>query len=368
MRILILNWKDIKNPDVGGAEILLYEIAKRFVKKGDAVSWFCRKFAHCRQRERLEGIEIIRKGNKLTVYLEAWKYYKQMHPKPDKVIESINTICWQTPLYVPKEKRVALVNQLAKEVLFYELPFGISHAAFLLEGLEYQTYKDTKILCYSKSVKQDIAKFNIPGENIFIFSLGINHDRYNPGKKSEKPLFVFVARLAKMKRANLCVLAMVNVVKKYPEAQLAIVGYGPEEENLKTMINRYNLSKNVYIVNKDNLFFEKHERDAKVKLMQSAWALILPSVKEGWGMVVTEAAACGTPSIVTDVTGLKDSVIDGKTGFIVSENPRPTELSDAMLKIITDDKLRKKLSNNALSWAANFSWEKSYLEFRKLIK
>ncbi|MFC1649267.1 glycosyltransferase [Patescibacteria group bacterium] len=109
-------------------------------------------------------------------------------------------------------------------------------------------------------------------------------------------------------------------------------------------------------------------KDKKIDLMQRSWALIFPSVKEGWGMTVTECGACGTTSIVADVTGLRDSVIRDKTGLIVSANPRPKEISKAIIKLIENEKLRKKLSKNALVYANTFSWEKSYEGFKNAIR
>lgn len=368
MRILFLNWKDIRNPDVGGAEIILYEFTKRLVKEGHKVTWFCRKFDDSLDTESIDGIEIIRRGNKLTVYFEAWKYYQSLKKKPDRVIDSINTICWQTPLYVSFDRRFAYVNQLAKEVFFYELPSPLSYIAYYLENLEYKTYQKTRFICYSKSVKEDLINFGIPSRNISTFSLGLDHNRYTPGAKSQAPLFVFVGRLVKMKRMDLCIQAIRKIAPKYPKVKLAIIGYGPEEKNIKKMITNNLLENSVSLVNKNNLFFKKSERDIKVKLLQQAWALILPSVKEGWGMVVTEAAACGTPAIVTDVSGLRDSVINNKTGFILSSNPQAEELAKKMSEIIENKILRKELSINAIKWAANFSWEKSFRQFEKIIK
>lgn len=360
MDALILNWKDIRNPDVGGAEIILYELAKRMVKQGHTVTWFCRAFSGGKKEEMIDGIRVIRRGNRLTVYWEAFRYYRSLRVKPDKVLDCINTICWQTPLYVPKEKRIAYVNQLAKEVLFNELPPIISYIAYALEPLEYQYYKDTKFLCYSESVKKDITTFGIPEKNISIFPIGIDHDRYKPGKKSKDPLFLFVARLTRMKRPDLCVEAMRIVVKTLPKTKLAIVGYGPMETKLYQMIKMYTLEKNVYLVNKDALYFDNNPKDQKVKLMQQAWALLLPSVKEGWGMVVTEAAACGTLSIVTNVTGLKDSVIHNQTGILMSSNPTSRQLADAMIKITTNRDFRYRLSKQALQLAMYFTWERCY--------
>lgn len=367
MKFLILNWKDIKNPDVGGAEIILYELAMKLIKDGHKVTWFCRRFKDGAEREVVDGIETIRKGNKYTTYWQAWRYYRSLTRKPDKVIDSINTICWQTPLYVDKHRRIAYVNQLAKKVFYYELPQPISSVAYHLENWEYKTYKATNFLCYSKSVKEDLQSFGISPLNISIFPLGIDHSRYIPGSKSVTPLFIFVARLVSMKRADLCIEAMECVCKKYTEAKLAIVGYGPQEDNLKKLINKFGLQKNVSIVNKDNLYFKKDAKDVKVKLLQQAWALLLPSVKEGWGMVVTEAAACGTPSIVTDVTGLRDTVVDGQTGFIASADPTAKELASYMIKIIEDNTIRKRFERNATRWAGNFSWGKSYREFIKAV-
>jgi glycosyltransferase involved in cell wall biosynthesis len=182
------------------------------------------------------------------------------------------------------------------------------------------------------------------------------------GTKSETPLFVFVGRLVAMKRAGLCIEAMQEVVKRRPDARLAIVGSGPEHEELEGRIRKLGLEETVAIVSGDPLF-GAGSGDLKVDLMQRAWALVLPSVKEGWGMVVTEAAACGTPSIVTDVTGLREVVVAGVTGLSVSADPTATELAQAMLRIAEDEDLRDSLSRGAIEWAARFDWDRSFESF-----
>lgn len=363
MKILILNWRDIKNPQKGGAEIILYELAKRLVKNGYSVSWFSQMFPAALAEEVFNGIKIIRRGNKYSVFLHAFLYYQSLKTKPDMVLDCVNTICWQTPLYVPREKRILYANQSAREILFYKYPQPLSLIAFLLEPLQFLTYRTTKTICYSQSIKDDLASFGIPKGNIGIFPLGVDHKRYQPGKKSSDPTFIFVSRFVNYKRANICIYAMKAVIKKIPNARLYLIGYGEEEKNIKNLIIKTRLNQNVFMVNKNNLFLEKNLKDAKVKLMQEAWALLLPSVKEGWGMVVTEAAACGTPSIVTNVTGLKDSVIANKTGIILSKNPKSVEIALAMLKIIKNQILREKLSRAAILWSKNFSWDKSFKLF-----
>lgn len=368
MEILILNWKDVKNPHAGGAEIIAFEFAKRLVKDGHKVTFFSRAFPSSIKEEILDGVKIIRRGNRLSVYLKAFLYYKNLKNKPDRVIDMVNTLCWQTPLYVPRKNRIAYVNQLAKEVLFFELPRPLSYIAYLSERLQYLTYRSTRFLCYSKSTKKDLQEFGIKGKNISIFSIGLDHQRYKKnGGKTSYPLFIYVGRLVKMKRVDFCIRAFKDVAKKHGNAKLAIVGNGPDEKRLFGLVKNLKLSKNIVFVNKNNFFLNKHKGDMKVKLMQKAWCLLLPSVKEGWGMVVTEAAACGTPSIVTNVTGLRDSVVKNKTGLVLSEKPSRKEFSDAMIKIIENNSLREKLSKEAVLWSKNFSWDKSYQEFKKLI-
>lgn len=368
MDILILNWKDVKNPEAGGAEIIAFEFARRLAKEGHNVTFFSRAFNGCLKEEIIDGVKIIRRGNKLSVYFRAFIYYKNLRKKPQRVIDMVNTICWQTPLYVGKKNRIAYVNQLAKEVLFYEFTWPLSFIVYFLERFEYFTYKDTKFICYSRSTKQDLASFGIKEENINTFPLGVDHVRYEKiSKKSDVPLLVFVARLVKMKRAELCIRAMKTVIDKHPKATLYIFGNGPDERRLQELVVDGNLEKNVKFINKNNFFIDKNIKDLKVKIMQEAWALLLPSVKEGWGMVVTEAGACGTPAIVSNVTGLRDSVLDGKTGIILSKNPSENDLTRAIINLIEDQQLRENLSREAYQYSQEFNWDKSYKAFKKLV-
>ena len=368
MNVLILNWKDIKHPEVGGAEIILYELAKRLVKDGHEVNWFCRSFPEGKRFESVDQIKIVRMGrNRVIMYLLAPLYYWLLQKKPDVVLDCSNTIFWQTPVWALKSKRIGYLNQMAKEVFFYEFPPFVSHFGYLVERLQYLTYKKIKFICYSNSTRDDLISVGVPKKSIGVFNLGIDHTRYRPGKKASCPLFLAVSRLVKMKRNDLVINAFKSVFTKYNDAKLAVVGNGYERKRLEEVRDTLGLGEAVYFVDKDNLFFSKNVKDQKVKLMQQAWALVFPSIKEGWGMTVTECAACGTLSIVTDVSGLRDSVIGSKTGMIVNTNPSVEELAEAMFRIVEDHKLRSKLSSNAIKWAAKFDWEKSYREFKKLL-
>lgn len=367
MNILILNWKDIKHPNVGGAEIIVYELAKRLVKAGHQVTWFCRNFVYARPEEIYDGITIVRRGNLLTMYLYAPFYYWSLSRKPDIVIDMSNTIYWQTPLWAFASKKFAYLNQLAQEVFDYEFPPIIGLFGKFVERIQYLTYKTMSFISYSHSTKDDLVSMGIPRKNVQVFRLGIDHSRYRPGKKYKTPLFLCVSRLVKMKRTDLAIRAMAHVVKKYPEAKLSIVGSGYERKKLELLRNFLDLERNVFFQDENIWFFGKNAKDEKIRLMQNAWALIFPSVKEGWGMTVTECAACGTPTIASNVTGLKDSVIDGQTGILVSKEPTSKELAHAMISLIVNSKKREMYSKNALLNAKRYTWDQSYEEFEKII-
>lgn len=367
MNILILNWKDILHPQVGGAEIIVYELAKRLVKDGHQVTWFCRSFKGGQALETIDGFQVIRRGNLLTMYFYAVLFYWSKPFKPDLVIDVSNTIYWQTPLWAWGSKKAAYLNQLAQDVFYYEYPRIISRLGIFFEKLQYLTYHHTPFLCYAKSTKEDLVSVGIPRSNIQVFSLGIDHSRYYPGKKSSTPLFICVNRLVRMKRTDLAIRAMAIVHPAFPKAKLVIIGTGYDRSRLEKLRDDLRLHSSVVFTDKNTWFFAKNPKDAKVKLMQQAWALVFPSVKEGWGMTVTECAACQTPAIVAGVSGLKDSVVRNLTGIILSPNPPPEEIADAMINLTKNSKYRDKLSKQAGVYAQKFSWDKSYREFANII-
>jgi glycosyltransferase involved in cell wall biosynthesis len=362
MRILILTWKDPRHPEAGGAEVVAFEFACRLRALGHEVIWFSRRFPCCSPEETIDGIRVVRKGRLLTTYLHAPRFYWTLRPRPDIVLDMVNTICWQAPLYA-RGRTIAYVNQLAREVLLHHLPGPLARLAYRLEGLQYLTYRRTPTLVFSEGTKGDLVEVGIPSENVRVFPLGLDRERHvTGGVKSEAPLFVFVGRLVRMKRAALCVEAMQEVVRHHADAQLSILGSGPEAAHLAVLVRDLGLQGSVSLASNDPIF-GAGSGDLKVDLMQRAWALLLPSVKEGWGMVVTEAAACGTTSIVTDVTGLREVVRPDVTGLLIPADPTPAELAEAMVRIIEDTALRNSLSKAAIEWAARFDWDRSFDSF-----
>lgn len=353
--ILIYNWRDIKNPDAGGAEVFTYEIAKRLVEKGHNITWFTAKFPGCQKEEIIDGIKIIRDGNKYTVYLKAREYYKKYFSKQgfDIVIDEVNTIPFFTPKFVNNgEKIVVLIHQLAREFWFYETKFPINYLGrYFFEDRWLKNYVDIPTMTVSESTKKDLIDLGF--KDISIIPEGINFKPLDcVGEKEKDPTFIFVGRLKKAKLPDHAIKAFELVKKEIPNAKLWVVGNGYYKKELEEMAC-------------DGVtFFGSIDGKKKLELMSRAWAILVPGVREGWGLVVTEANAMGTPAIGYNVNGLRDSIKDEYTGFLCDSNCE--SMAKKCIKFLNSDK--EYMFKNDLRSASLFDWDISTEKLMEIVE
>jgi len=223
----------------------------------------------------------------------------------------------------------------------------------LLEMLLARQYRKLNTLVISDSTKQDLLKLGFDSQKVHVFPLGINFEPLGQlSSKENESTIIYVGRLKPSKRAHHLIRAFSCIKKSKPDAKLWIVGSGSTayQRKLSNLIAKLKI---------ENItFFGFVDKKEKMELMKSAHVIAVPSLREGWGLIVTEANAMGTPAVVYNVTGLRDSTKDGITGIIVKKN-NPDCLAKSILRILNDDELRNKLAGNALMWAREFSWDKS---------
>ena len=347
MNILILNWRDPKNPKSGGAEIVTHEHAKYWAKNGHNVTWFTSQFRKGKPIDRIDNIKIIRQGNSGTVYLYAFWYYLKNNTSIDIVIDEIHGIPFFTPLYVRKPK-IAFIHEVAKEIWDYMYPFPINKLGKLMEPIYFHLYKNVPFWVPSKSTINELVTYGIPQKNcqhIVCPMLCKVIDKL-PQKERELTI-VFVSRLVRMKGVEDVILAFQEIQAQERNAVLWIVGTGEERyvDHLKEMASGLNVK-----------FFGKVSETKKIELMKRAHLLMHASVKEGWGLVIVEAASQATPSVTYNVSGLRDSVLDKKTGILTKKNT-PHNLAICALSLYRDSKLYKEFQNNCLAWAKSLKWE-----------
>jgi glycosyltransferase involved in cell wall biosynthesis len=349
LKILWFNWRCWLNPMMGGAEVYTREICTRWVGAGHKVTLFTSKFPNCKSMELLDGVQVIRDGGKYSVYGKAEKYYRKYFRKEkfDFVIDEVNTHPFFTKKFVNNGERiVSLIHQLAKEYWFYETPFPINLIGYhLLEERWLRNYIDVPTFTVSNSTKLDLQKLGF--KHVSVVPEGLNFVPLNRVPEKESfPLVVYAGRLKKAKRPDHLIDAFKTVKQRFPKAELWIMGDG----DFKSDLTRHASS--------GVKFFSGLGNDQRRELMRRAWVLVNPSIREGFGLNIIEANALGVPCIAYDVGGLRDSVLNGKTGLLVPSG-RIDLLAQAIIRVFSDDDLRKKFSEEGLIYSRSFSWEKA---------
>ncbi len=326
MRILVLNWQDFTNPQAGGAELHLQEIFSRIVARGHSVDLLCSSWANAPARVTLDGIEVHRTGTRHSYPFIAQRYYRRHLARNDYdvVIEDLNKVPLYTPLW-DVGKLVVLVHHL----------FGGS----------------VPFQAVSVSTADDLVARGIPRGSIRVIYNGVDSDRLTPNtaERADHPLFVYLGRLKKYKRVDVVIKAFAEL--NVPEARLEIAGTGDYRARLEGLVKSLDLGGRVR-------FLGFIPEDDKVHLLRRAWASALASPKEGWGISNLETAACGTPVIAANSPGIRESVIDGETGFLVQQND-PHAMAAAMRGLVQSPDLVDVLGKAARRFAETFTWERA---------
>ena len=352
MRILVLNWQDITNPQAGGAELHLQEIFSRIAAHGHSVDLLCSSWANAPRRVNLDGIEVHRTGTRHTYPFVAQRYYRRHLAQNDYdiVVEDLNKVPLYTPLWGVR-KLVALVHHLFGGTVFREASPPVAAAVWLSERPLGALYAGIPFQAVSVSTADDLVARGIPRGSIRVIYNGVDSTRLtpNPAERSAQPMFVYLGRLKKYKRVDVVIKAFAGL--NVPEATLEIAGTGDYRARLEGLVKSLDLGERVR-------FLGFIPEDEKVHLLRRAWASALASPKEGWGISNLEAAACGTPVIAANSPGIRESVIDGETGFLVPQND-PQAMTAAMRGIVQSPGLVEVLSRAARRFAETFTWERA---------
>ncbi len=363
MNILAINWRCIKNPEKGGAEVHFQEIFKRIAKKGHKVTLIVHKFKNAPEKEIIDGIEIIRIGNKYLFDKQFKSFYKNFDRKNeyDLVVDDISKIPLFTPVYI-KKPLVGILHHIHGNSLYDEISFPLAYYIVSQEKKIPKVYHNTPIFTVSESTKNELIELGQPENKVDILFNAIDHELFKKSdvNKSETPLITYVGRLKKYKNIQL-VIDAVNIVKeRIPEIKLQIAGTGDYENTLKEYVNKKGLQNFVE-------FLGYVTEEEKAKILGRAWLFVSMSSKEGWGITVTEANAMGTPAIGSDVPGLRDSIKNGETGILTPQG-NVTILAREIVEFLSDKEKLKELSRAAQEWSKKFNWDVSAEHFLRKVK
>lgn len=377
MNIIWFTWKDKKHPTAGGAEILNEEHAKRLANDGHNVILIVGGFKNAKKTEIVDGYKVVRIGNRWTVYWEVYRYFqKYLKTWPDLIIEEINTIPFFTQFYTNsssvisngvrnlKPKRILLIYQLCREIWFHEIFFPLNIIGYLLEPIYLFILRKNNVLTESQSTKTDLQRYGFRNDNIHIVPVGISMVPVKSLRDVKKyPDFTVLSlgTIRSMKQTLHQLQAFELAKKDIPELKFVIAG-SPVGEYGKHFLERIKSS----TFKSDIIYLDTVSEARKKELMKKSHIILVTSVKEGWGLVVTEAASQGTPAIVYNVDGLRDAVKAGQTGLISQEN-NPKSLAKKIYNLYENRKLYQKLQKNAWNWSRKLTFQTSYQIFVKKI-
>ncbi|MGO9296408.1 MAG: glycosyltransferase [Streptosporangiaceae bacterium] len=320
LRILACNWRDLAHPRAGGAEVYLHSVAREWVKRGHEVTVFCAAVAGRPAEEFVDGVRILRRGSRIGVYREASRYWRREGDgQYDLVVDCVNTRPFFCSRFVRNVPVVAVIHQVAKDVWRYETPWPVSVLGrHLLEPSWLRAYRDVPVVTVSKSSRESLAEYGL--RRVTVVPEGWVPAPREPLEKESVPTVAFVGRLSACKRPEHAIQAFDLVRRQVPDAQMWVIGRGPEEARLRRAAG-------------PGVSFLGHVSDEeKRERLGRAHALVATSVREGWGLVVTEAAASGTVSIGYDVAGLRDSI--GASGGILTR-PKPASLATGLTGLLS---------------------------------
>lgn len=364
MRILWFTWKDLKHPQAGGAEVVNEELAKRLIKDGHEVTFIVGGFSGGQAKETVHGYRVIRLGNRYSVYWLAYRYYKKrLKGWADLVIDEVNTVPFFTKFYV-SERSILIIHQLARQIWFYQMVFPLSLMGYLLEPLYLRLLNDQKVITISGSSKLDLLRHGFHSKNISIISMGIQMQpvkNVRSIKKYSQPTILSLGAIRPMKRTADQIKAFELTKHDIPSAQLKVAGDASDPYGQKVLKM---IKASPYAA--DIEYLGKVTSQQKVALMQKSHLIMVTSVKEGWGLIVTEAASRGTPAVVYDVDGLRDSVKHNETGLVCPSNT-PAGLAKNVTVLLDDHKRYNEYRRNAWRWSKEITFERCYQDFKRII-
>ena len=346
-RIHMLAWRDLYDPEAGGSEVHASTVAKLWAEAGIEVTMRSSYAQGHPPEGKRDGYHVIRKAGRYMVFPRAaLSELRNKYGPRDGLVEIWNGMPFLSPLWA-RGPRMVFLHHLHGEMWKMTLPPNLARMG---EILEYRVapplYRRTPIVTLSQSSREVLIQEGFSPDKVSVVSPGVD-PRFSPGgERSPTPLAVAVGRLVPVKRYDLLIKTFDELRRRHPTLELVITSEGYEKPALEELVDELDARSWVH--------FAGHVDDeALIDLYRRAWVLVSASAREGWGMTITEAAACGTPAVVTRIAGHIDAVDDEHSGLLADD---PRQLVEHLDAVIGDDDFRQRLSKGALAHAARFTW------------
>jgi glycosyltransferase involved in cell wall biosynthesis len=349
-RIHSFSWRDLDDPEAGGSEVHHDQVFSRWAARGLDIAHRSSTVGPARELRR-HGYRITQRGSRYTVFPRTIvaETLRRAGPR-DAVVEIWNGVPWFSPVW-HRGPQVTWLHHVHGPMWDQELPRPFAGVGRNLERrLAPPWYRRNPVVTLAEASRDELLELGFPARNLHVIPPGVD-PRFCPAplERHRPPLLLAVGRLARVKRFELALEAARQARTETGDVQITIVGDGPERPALEAWIERHGARSWVTLAGRVD--------DAElVRLYRSASLLISASLAEGWGMTITEAAACGTPAVATDVVGHRGAVVDGVTGILV---PAPEQLGPAIGALLRDRARLEELGRAAAQRAATMTWDRT---------
>lgn len=362
MRIVVVNWRDSGHRLAGGAERYATRIASSLARTGAHVTFLTARDTGQSAADRVGPVAVVRRGGRWTVYAWALLWLFRRRRAIDVVVDCQNGIPFFSPLAVGRARVVQVVHHVHHDQFRVHFPAWLAAVGRWLEGpVARRVYRDAVTVAVSPSTV-DAMRTRLDWRGpVHVVPNGADPAPAHLPPRASEPTLVCLGRLVAQKRVDRLVDAVQVLRRRLPGVRLHVVGGGPEEAALRDQAARCGGAVVVH----------GHVPEAvKSDLLARSWLNVTLSDGEGWGLAVVEAAAHGVPTACRDVDGLRDSVRDGETGWLMPRGAGPAEVADALFRALgglADPAAAARVAARCRDWAARFDWDDSGARFAALV-
>ncbi|MEJ7633451.1 glycosyltransferase family 4 protein [Aeromicrobium sp.] len=360
MRVLFCNWRDTKNPEGGGSERYVESMARGLVEQGHQVTIACASHANAPREETIEGVRFVRRGTKLDIYVRTFfALLLGRYGRVDLVVDVQNGLPFFTRLATRKPV-VVLVHHVHREQWPVVYPGLVGRIGWWIESrIAPRLYRRSQYVAVSQATRLELIDLGVDRDRIAIVHNGNDPAPVVDTSRSVTPRIAVVGRLVPHKQVEHAIDAAASMRRDQPDLILDVIGTGWWEQELRAHAERSGVA--------DRVVFHGFVSDrTKHELLAGAWLMALPSLKEGWGIVIGEAGAHSTPTVAYSTAGGTTESIDHKDSGILADSPQ--ELTAALSSLIEDREWREFLGRGALEKSRAFTWSISQREFGTIIE
>jgi glycosyltransferase involved in cell wall biosynthesis len=357
--VVFLSWRDTRNPEGGGAERYLEKMAAGLVARGCRVTIFCAAYPGASPVETVDGVRFVRRGSKTSVYLQGMSsVLRRRFGQVDLVVDVQNGLPFFSRL-VTRRPVVVLVHHVHREqwpVVYPGLPGRVGW--WIESRLAPRLYRTCQYVAVSRATRGELRSLGVGGPRIAVVHNGTDPVLPTIAAKSDTPMICTVGRLVPHKQVEHAIDAVVALREEFPDLRLHVVGSGWWEGTLHEYVETRGATELVV--------FDGHVDEVrKNEVFEAAWLLALPSLKEGWGLVVGEAGLHHTPTVAyRSAGGTRESIADGISGVLVEDR---AGMARALGELLRDPEKRTRLADGAGEMSRRFTWEHAQISFAHVV-